>query len=200
MTRGFLSWWAGRAGATRASLLKLGLPNNGTPARTPRPSPGPLAGQEKRRPPRPAKNAAASLPPARPRHHPGPRETVLLADGLTKEVVELAHLDAFDQRGDFRMGVDQRGAIGVSRVPDGELVTAQLGQLDAGALRVTGTALTPAGPREFRGRHSVVRFHSSMTSSSIPLKISIVRSGDSPSTLRRSITSVYFSTSSRLSR
>src|SRR5712691_11510378 len=170
------------------------------PGRSRRPGWRRSRAREKRRPPRPAKNAAASLPPARPRHHPGPRETVLLADGLTQEVVELAHLDAIDQRGDFRMGVDQRGAIGVSRVTDGELVAAQLGQLDAGALRVAGTALTPAGAREFRGRHSVVRLHSYMTSSSIPLKISIVRSGDSPSTLRRSITSVYFSTSSRLSR
>src|SRR6516164_9874727 len=130
----------------------------------------------------------------------GPRETVFSADGLAQQVVELAHLDAFDQRGDLREGVDQRGAIRVPRVPDRELAAAQLGQLHAGTLRVAGTALTPAGAREYGGRHSVVDLHSSMASSSIPLKISIVRSGDSPSTLRRSITSVYFSTSSRLSR
>src|SRR5690348_7123709 len=153
-----------------------------------------------RRPPRPVLNAAASFTPDRPRHGRGPWETVLLEGGLAQQVVELAHLDAFDQCGDFRVGVDQRGAVRVPGVPDRELVAAQLGQFHAGTLRVAGTALTPAGTLDLGGRHSVVLVHSSMTSSSIPLKISIVRSGDSPSTLRRSMTSVYFSTSSRLSR
>src|SRR5215831_8901951 len=129
-----------------------------------------------------------------------PWESVLLERGLAQQVVELAHLDAFDQRGDFRVGVDQRGAVRVPRIPDRELVAAQLGQFHTGTLRVAGTALTPAGTLDLGRRNSVVDFHSSMTSSSIPLKISIVRSGDSPSTLRRSMTSVYFSTSSRLSR
>jgi len=57
-----------------------------------------------------------------------PWETVLLEGGLAQQVVELAHLDAFDQRGDFRVGVDQRGAVRVPRVADRELVAAQLGQ------------------------------------------------------------------------
>src|SRR5215831_15139512 len=119
---------------------------------------------------------------------------------LAEQIVELAHLDALDKRRDFGVGVDKRGPVRVPRVPDGELVAVQLGQFHAGALRVAGTALAPADPLEFGGRHSVVMLHTPMTSSSIPLKISMVRSGDSPSTLRRSITSVYFSTSSRLSR
>src|SRR5690242_456848 len=73
------------------------------------------------------------------------------ADGLTEQVVELAHLDALDERGDLRVGVDKRGTFRVPRIPDGELVAAQLGQLHAGALRVTGTALAPAGVPEFGG-------------------------------------------------
>src|SRR5262249_54647789 len=122
------------------------------------------------------------------------------ANGFPKPVAELPPLDALDERGHRRLRVGQRRAFRVPRVPDGELGAAQLGQFHAGTLRIAGTALAPAGTPEFGSRHSVVMLHSSMASSSIPLKISIVRSGDSPSTLRRSITSVYFSTSSRLSR
>src|SRR5262249_16330817 len=81
------------------------------------------------------------------------------ANGFTKQVVELAHLDALDERGDLRLGVDKRRAFRVPRVPDGELVAAQLGQFHAGTLRIAGTALAPAGTPEFGSRHSVVMLH-----------------------------------------
>src|SRR5215813_1068618 len=152
-----------------------------------------------RRPPRPLERGG-QLSFRQARSLSRGRGKPCLANGVTEQIVELAHLDALDERGDLCMGVDKRGTFRVPRIPDGELVAAQLGQFHAGTLRVAGTALAPAGAPEFGSRHSVVRLHSSMASSSIPLKISVVRSGDSPSTLRRSITSVYFSTSSRLSR
>src|SRR5215469_11916767 len=156
-----------------------------------------------RRPPRPqVTTRRPAFHPSRPGLRAG-RAGILhppSADGLTQQIVEFAHLDAFDERGDFRSGVDKSRSFWIPRIPDSELTADQFGQLDAGPLRVAGAALSPSGTGELGGWHTVVRFHSSMTSSSIPLKISTVCSGDSPSTLRRSMTSVYFSTSSRLSR
>src|SRR6516165_7961969 len=117
-----------------------------------------------------------------------------------QQVVEFAQLDALDKGRDLGPGVDEGGALRVPRVADRELTGAQAGHLDTRALRVAETALTPDRAGQFRRGHSVVGVHMPSTSSSIVLKMPTERSGDSLSTLRRSITSVYRSTSSRLSR
>ena len=76
---------------------------------------GPLGGdawrsaEKMRRPPRSWPNAAASLSPSRHRLTAGRAGTLLApsADGITQQIVELAHLDTFDERGDFRPGVNK---------------------------------------------------------------------------------------------
>src|SRR5215470_11619678 len=90
-------------------------------------------------------NAAASLSPiaAQAQGRPRGNITARSADGLTQQIVEFAHLDAFDERGDFRSGVNKCRSFWVSRIPDSEFAAAQPGQLDAGPLRVAGAALAP---------------------------------------------------------
>lgn len=62
-----------------------------------------------RRPPRSCLNAAASLSPLAAQLTASHAGTLLApsADGITQQIVELAHLDTFDERGDLRPGVNK---------------------------------------------------------------------------------------------
>src|SRR5262249_38269139 len=64
-------------------------------------------------------NAAASFPPSSPQPQPRARETCARLTASPEQIVELAHLDALNERGDLRMGVYKRGTLGVPRIPDG---------------------------------------------------------------------------------
>src|SRR5438105_1417457 len=61
------------------------------------------------------------------------------------EVVEVAVLDAAEERCHLGLGVDQRGAARVARVADGNRAVGQFGHLYAAPVRVAVTALLPVG-------------------------------------------------------
>src|SRR6516162_10145464 len=72
-----------------------------------------------------------------------------------EQVVELTVLDAPDERVDLSRGVDERRAVGVTRVAYGDFPVRQFGDLHAAAVRVAEGALAPADPVKLRCWYAV---------------------------------------------